>query len=141
MEIVEKQAVSIYKAKKLLQIVEKQAIPIPVVKKIIRIIEKQAIPISEVKKIIRIIETAKAIPKKEFNPSMKILLRILRNMTENGADVKTSLAIKTNLNYARLAEHIVWLEKKGLVKSTRDKSKINVALTQQGRIFVTMLVT
>ena len=158
MEIVEKQAVPIYKVKKLLQIIEKQAIPIPKVKKLLQIIEKQAIPIPEVKEIIRIIEkqtipipevkeilqfieTAKAIPKKEFEPSMKTLIRIMESISENGADVKTSLALKTNLNYTRLAEHIVWLEKKGLVESIISDKKINVILTQQGRIFVTMFVT
>ena len=139
--IIEKQTIPIPEVKKIIQIIEKQAIPIPEAKEIIRIIKKQTLPIPEVKKIIQIIETAKTIPKKEFEPSMKTLLRIMESISEDGADVKTSLALKTNLNYSRLAEHIVWLEKKGLVKSIISEQKINVALTQKGRIFVTMLVT
>ena len=141
LQIMEKQAIPIPKVKKLLQIIEKQAPPIPKVKKLLQIMEKRVIPIPEVKKIIQIIETAKTIPKKEFEPSMKTLLRIMESISESGADVKTSLALKTNLNYSRLAEHIVWLEKKCLVESIISEQKINVALTQKGRIFVTMLVT
>lgn len=34
-------------------------------------------------------------------------------------------------NYSRLAKHIVWLEKKGLVESTIEDGKINAALTTQ----------
>ena len=74
-----------------------------------------------------------------FEPSMKTLTRILKTMVDNGPEAKTSLSLDTNLNYARLAKHIVWLEKKGLVESTIDKSKINVGLTEKGRVFASML--
>jgi len=33
-------------------------------------------------------------------------------MTENGSQNKTCLARDTNLNYGRLAKHIVWLAKR-----------------------------
>ena len=75
----------------------------------------------------------------DFEPSMKTLLRMMKAMTENGSKGKTQLSLHTNLNYTRLAKHIVWLEKKGLVKSTIDKSKINVGLTEKGRIFASTL--
>ena len=74
-----------------------------------------------------------------FDPSMKTLLRILKSMTENDAGGKTQLSLDTNLNYARLAKHIVWLEKKGLVKSTIEDNKINVALTASGRKFASTI--
>jgi predicted transcriptional regulator len=74
-----------------------------------------------------------------FEPSMKILSHILKTMTEKGPNVKTSLSLNINVNYTRLAKHIVWLEKKGLVESTIDKSKINVGLTTKGRIFASTL--
>jgi predicted transcriptional regulator len=74
-----------------------------------------------------------------FKPSMKTLSRILKIMVDNGPDAKTSLSLGANLNYARLAKHIVWLEKKGFVKSTVDDSKINVGLSEKGRIFATTL--
>jgi predicted transcriptional regulator len=77
----------------------------------------------------------------DFEPSMKTLLRIMESMTKNGSEGKTCLARDTNLNYSRLAKHIVWLEKKGFVESIISDQKINVALTQKGKIFGTMLVT
>lgn len=76
----------------------------------------------------------------DFEPSMRTLLRIMESMTNNRAEGKTCLARDTNLNYARLAKHIVWLEKKGLVESVLDDQKINVILTQKGRTFGTMLI-
>ena len=81
----------------------------------------------------------KKILEPDFEPSMKILSRILKTMKDNGPEAKTSLSLDTNLNYARLAKHIVWLEKKGLVESKIDKSKINVGLTEKGRIFAETL--
>lgn len=77
----------------------------------------------------------------DFEPSMKTLLRIMESMTSNRSEGKTCLARDTNLNYSRLAKHIVWLEKKGLVESVVDDQKINVVLTQKGRTFGTMLIT
>ena len=74
-----------------------------------------------------------------FEPSMKTLSRIFKSMTDNGPEAKTSLSLDANLNYARLAKHIVWLEQKGLVESTIDKSKINVGLTAKGRIFASTI--
>src|SRR6476660_10350371 len=70
-----------------------------------------------------------------FEPSMKTLSRILKIMIDNSPEAKTSLSLDTNLNYSRLAKHIVWLEKKGLVESTINNSKINVCLTVKGRVF------
>ncbi len=75
-----------------------------------------------------------------FEPSMKILIRITESMLERGSEGKTSLSLGTNLNYARLAKHIVWLEKKGLVKSTIENSKINVGLTEKGRLFASTIL-
>ena len=88
-------------------------------------------------KTIDIIKNKKLEP--NFEPSMKTLSRILKTMVDNGPEAKTSLSIDTNLNYTRLAKHIVWLEKKGLVESTIDKSKINVGLTAKGRVFASTL--
>ena len=76
----------------------------------------------------------------DFEPSMKILLRIMESMTNNRSEGKTCLARDANLNYARLAKHIIWLERKGLVESVVDDQKINVVLTQKGRTFGTMLI-
>jgi predicted transcriptional regulator len=81
----------------------------------------------------------KKILEPDFDPSMKTLTRIVKSMLENGAGGKTQLSLDTNLNYARLAKHIVWLEKKGLVESTIEDNKINVALTTNGREFASTI--
>ena len=70
-----------------------------------------------------------------FKPSMKILLRIMKKLNEKGSSGKTNLSLETNLNYSRLATHIAWLEKKGLIKSAIEDGKINVDLTRNGRVF------
>ena len=75
----------------------------------------------------------------DFEPSMKILSRIFKTMADDGPKARTSLSLDTNLNYTRLAKHIVWLEQKGLVKSTIDKTKINVGLTAKGRVFASTI--
>jgi predicted transcriptional regulator len=74
-----------------------------------------------------------------FEPSLKTLSRIMKTMVDNGPEAKTSLSLDANLNYGRLAKHIVWLEKKGLIKSTIKGSKINVGLTEKGRVFASTL--
>jgi predicted transcriptional regulator len=88
-------------------------------------------------KIIKIIKRKKLEP--SFEPSMKTLSRIMKSMTEKGAEGKTQLSLDTNLNYARLAKHIVWLEKKGLAKSTIENNQINVALTADGKKFASTI--
>jgi len=75
----------------------------------------------------------------DFEPTTKTLVRILKILADKGPEAKTSLSVDTNLNYTRLAKHIVWLEKKGLVESTISKSKINVGLTAKGKIFASTL--
>ena len=75
----------------------------------------------------------------DFEPSMKTLVRIMKAVTDNGSEGKTQLSLHTNLNYARLAKHIVWLEKKGLVESTIKGSKIDIGLTPSGKVFATTI--
>jgi predicted transcriptional regulator len=77
----------------------------------------------------------------DFEPSMKTLLRIMDAMLNNNSEGKTCLARDTNLNYARLAKHVAWLEQKGLVESIIHDQKINVVLTQKGRTFGTTIIT
>lgn len=74
-----------------------------------------------------------------FEPSMKTLSCIISAMIKNSSASKTYLARDTNLNYGRLAMHIIWLEKKGLVESTINKSEVNVCLTNKGRLFSTVI--
>jgi len=108
-------------------------------KDIHKIREAQQIKLLEdrIAKIIKIVKSKKLTP--SFEPSMKMLSRIIKFMTEKGSEGKTQLSLDANLNYARLAKHIVWLEKKGLAKSTIEDNKINVALTTNGREFASMI--
>ena len=88
-------------------------------------------------KVVEILKTKSLVP--TFDPSMKTLMRIVKFMNENTSGGKTQLALDTNLNYTRLAKHIVWMEKKGLVESTIDDNKINVSLTQNGKGFAKII--
>jgi len=75
----------------------------------------------------------------DFKPSMTVLSRIMQTMTEKGAKGRTQISLDANLNYARLAKHIVWLEKKGLAESTVENNKINVVLTENGKTFASTI--
>ncbi|HSA76965.1 winged helix-turn-helix domain-containing protein [Nitrosarchaeum koreense] len=88
-------------------------------------------------KVVEILKTKSLVP--TFDPSMKTLMRIVKFMTENSSGGKTQLALDTKLNYARLAKHLVWMEKKGLVESIIDDNKINVSLTKTGRDFAEVI--
>ena len=102
--------------------------------------ETQQIKLLEMRlrKITKIIKSTKLTS--DFEPSMKTLSRILKIMVDSGPEAKTALSMEANLNYARLAKHIVWLEKKGFVKSAIKDNKINFGLTEKGRIFASMLL-
>ncbi len=76
----------------------------------------------------------------DFEPSMKTLSRIVKFMKENESIGKNQLSLRANIQYARLANHVDWLEKKGFVESTIDKSKINVGLTEKGKVFASMIL-
>lgn len=88
-------------------------------------------------RVIKILKSKKLEP--DFDPSMKTLSRIMKTMTEKGSEGKTQLSLDANLNYARLAKHIVWLEKKGLAESTIENNKISVALTADGKKFASTI--
>lgn len=76
---------------------------------------------------------------RNFEPSMKIIYRIIKCLLKNEAETKTNLSRNTNLNYFRLVKHLEWLEKKGIVKLIIKNSKINVTLTDKGNIFATTI--
>lgn len=76
----------------------------------------------------------------DFLPSTSSVLRIIQAINHHGPTVKTRLSTKANLNYSRLAKHIVWLEKKGIIKSTIEDSRISVDLTEKGRVFASIIL-
>ena len=88
-------------------------------------------------KILEIIKIKKIEP--DFEPSMKTLSRIVKSLLEQDSGGKTQLSLDTNLNYTRLAKHIVWLEKKGLAESKIKDNKISIGLTTNGREFASAI--
>lgn len=78
--------------------------------------------------------------KHNFDPSAKTLSRILKSILDKGPEVKNRLSANTKINYTRLAKHIVWMETKGLVKSTIVQSHIKINLTEKGRIFASVIL-
>ncbi|MHA7733614.1 hypothetical protein [Nitrosopumilus sp. S6] len=88
-------------------------------------------------KVIKILKSKSIAP--TFDPSMKTLMRIVKFMLEHPSEGKTQMALDTKLNYTRLAKHIVWMEKKGLAKSTIYDNKIHISLTKDGRDFAKII--
>ena len=74
-----------------------------------------------------------------FEPSTKILSRIMKVLLENNSVGKTNLSQQTNVNYVRLSKHLKWLEKKNLIQLTVEGSKIIIILTESGRKFALTL--
>ena len=60
-------------------------------------------------------------------------------MTSNDTEARISLSLDDNLKHTQLAKHIVWLEKRGFVKSTIKDNKINLTLTEKGKVFVSTI--
>lgn len=75
----------------------------------------------------------------DFEPSMKILLRIMRVILENDIMNRSTLAQAVNLNYARLCKYVVWLEKKSFIEFAIQNGKLTINLTESGREFALKL--
>lgn len=67
-----------------------------------------------------------------YDPTIKILLRIMRVILENEPIIRTTLALKARVNYTILAKHLDWLERRGLVELFVDEGKISVRLSVEG---------
>lgn len=88
-------------------------------------------------KVVEILKTKSLVP--TFDPSMKTLMRIVKFMNEHSSGGKAQLALDTKLNYARLAKHIVWMEKKDLARSVIRENNVHIALTSSGKDFAKMI--
>lgn len=77
--------------------------------------------------------------KSEFEPSMKILPRIMKMILENNSITRTNLAQTTNLNYARLCKYVVWLDQKSFTEFVIEDGKLTIRLTESGREFALRL--
>lgn len=68
----------------------------------------------------------------KFEPSMKLLTRILKVILEQNSLGKTHQSHESKINYVRLIKCLDWLEKKNLVKFVVKYVKTQVQLSQQG---------
>ena len=73
-----------------------------------------------------------------FEPSMKLLSRMVKVILESNSIGKTTLSQEANINYHRLSIHLDWLEQKHLVESIIGDGKVKIRLTNTGREFATL---
>lgn len=74
-----------------------------------------------------------------FEPSVKILLRIMRSIRENNSIGRTALSLESNINYAVLSRYLEWLENKSIIKFILVGSKASICMTEKGREFASEL--
>ncbi|MDC8451601.1 MAG: hypothetical protein LV477_01680 [Candidatus Nitrosotalea sp.] len=78
-------------------------------------------------------------PTPRFEPSMKLLSRIMKVILEKNSVGKTMLSQESNVQYARLLKHLEWLEKRHFIESVVDDGKIGFKFTTLGKNFATMI--
>jgi predicted transcriptional regulator len=78
-------------------------------------------------------EGSVAIELKEFEPSVKILSRIIKIILEKNVIGRTALSLEANINYSTLIKHLDWLESKSLIELAIVEGKINVKLSDTGK--------
>jgi len=71
----------------------------------------------------------------DFEPSMKILSRIVRVILERNSIGRTALAQVANASYVTVAKHIEWLHERSLADFKIEDGKTVVILTASGRGF------
>jgi predicted transcriptional regulator len=79
-----------------------------------------------------------ALPRRDgdgFDPSIKLLLRIMKVILEHNFIGRTALAQKANVSYDRLSKHLEWLQQKSFVELFIDDGKIYVRLNAIGTEF------
>ncbi len=74
-------------------------------------------------------------PKRDFEPSMRILSRVTRILLERNSVGRTELAQVTNLQYGRLAKYLEWLAHRMFIEFLLQDGKVLVRLTPSGREF------
>jgi len=77
--------------------------------------------------------TEESVPR--FEPSMKLLSRIMKVILEKNSIGRTALSVEANVNYGTLSRHIEWLQNKSLIELLIKDHKVNVRLSSTGRDF------
>jgi predicted transcriptional regulator len=75
-----------------------------------------------------------------FEPSLKMLSRIMKVILEKDSISKTSISQEANIQYARLLKHLDWLEEKHLVESILEDGKVGIKFTRLGREFASLII-
>jgi predicted transcriptional regulator len=75
----------------------------------------------------------------KFEPSMKILRRVLKAILEKNHMGKTNLSVESNVNYVKLLKYLEWMDEKQLIKFMDHNDKSCVTLSQKGREFSSIL--
>lgn len=73
--------------------------------------------------------------KADFEPSMRILSRILRVILERDSLGRTALSQQANVNYVTLSKHLGWLETKSIIHYIVNDGKVIIKLNQDERNF------
>jgi len=71
--------------------------------------------------------------KQDFEPSKKLLPRIMKALLEGNSPNRTSLAQASNLNYATLCKYVMWLNQKSMVEFVMLEGRLSIKLTESGR--------
>ena len=69
----------------------------------------------------------------QFEPSKKLLPRVMKALLEGNHINRTSLAQASNLNYATLCKYVMWLNQKSKVEFVMLEGKLTIKLTESGR--------
>ena len=71
-----------------------------------------------------------------FQPSVRVLVKILQTLKNNKSIGKTELAELIKTNHSRVTKNIDWLERKEMIKSIIEENKIHLILTDLGNDFL-----
>ncbi|HJT09154.1 MAG TPA: winged helix-turn-helix domain-containing protein [Candidatus Nitrosotalea sp.] len=72
----------------------------------------------------------------KFRPSVKIVARILKEISEHNFMIRTELAKTANVNYSILSQYLTWLEENSDVELIIMNKKVNVKLTEKGHLIL-----
>lgn len=70
-----------------------------------------------------------------------MLLRIMKVLLDKNYIGRTELALEAKVQYKRLVTHLKWLGERKVVDMIVKDDIVNVALTDKGREFASMLLT
>jgi predicted transcriptional regulator len=76
-----------------------------------------------------------------FDPNPKVVSKIIKILFEQGRIGRTTLSLRTKINYQALSKHVMWLQKNGHIEFEIVEGKLLIGLTDNGREFARKLAT